>query len=203
VDRIGRPVLINRHYNLDANKLYECTTNERILKAHIRYLEKMMHYRLPACSAAKGEYVGQILLVLDCEGYPYLQFHRISSLIQKITRFSSDYYPETLGKIIIINAPWFFAKVWKLCEHFFDAGTQDKISIYGTDYYADCKQRSITLVQRDISPDNLPDFFGGFCKCDGAGGCEVSDVGPWKNQVLEKYNFKTRDSAVTLDVADA
>ena len=40
-DRQGRPVLVNRHYNLDANKLYDCTTDERILKAHIRELEKV------------------------------------------------------------------------------------------------------------------------------------------------------------------
>ena len=98
---------------------------------------------------------------------------------------SSDYYPETLGKIIIINAPWFFAKIWKLVEKFFDAVAREKNSIYGTDYHINRKS-SVTLVQKDIAVENLRDFFGGSCKCEGLG-CEKSDDGPWKKEVLGKY----------------
>ena len=55
-------------------------------------------------------------------------------------------------------------------------------------------------MQKDISIENLPDFFGGSCKCEGLG-CEKSDAGPWKKEVLGKYNFVARDSVVTLESA--
>lgn len=29
-----------------------------------------------------------------------------------------------------------------------------------------------------VSPENLPEEFGGTCKC--PGGCELSDMGPWQ-----------------------
>jgi hypothetical protein len=39
-----------------------------------------------------------------------------------------NYYPERLGKALMINVPYIFLKVWKTMIHpFIDANTRDKV----------------------------------------------------------------------------
>ena len=195
IDKQGRPVLYNLHNRLDANKLFAITTEERLIKSFIREQEKLTRYRFPAASAAAGKRIDQVVLVLDCAGYPYFQFHRIAGIVQTITRISSDYYPESLGKIIIINAPLMFPTIWTIASKFFDEGTREKIQIAGANY--------LPVLEKDIAVENIPDFLqGGQCGC--KEGCEFADKGPWKDfpsQDQELWDFAIRDKQLNRDSA--
>ena len=74
-----------------------------------------------------------------------------------------------MGKFYIINAPWAFHAVWSIIKPWLDEVTVNKIDILGAAY------KEKLLAQ--IPAENLPDFFGGTCKCEG--GCSLSDAGPW------------------------
>lgn len=39
-----------------------------------------------------------------------------------------DYYPERLGKLFIVNAPYIFMAVWKIIYPFIDNNTKKKVS---------------------------------------------------------------------------
>lgn len=80
-----------------------------------------------------------------------------------------DRYPETMGKFYIINAPWAFTTVWAVIKPWLDEVTVKKIEILGSGY-------KDTLLKQ-IPAQNLPKEFGGLCEC--AGGCSLSDAGPW------------------------
>ena len=63
-----------------------------------------------------------------------------------------------------------------LVKPWLDPVTVNKIQILGSDYKK-------TLLEQ-IPPENLPQFLGGTCNCEG--GCQMSDEGPWKEEELRK-----------------
>lgn len=72
------------------------------------------------------------------------------------------------------QAPYLFSTVWSLIKPWLDEATVRKIHILGKNY----KQE----LQQYITPENLPKDLGGTCAC--AGGCSLSDAGPW-NKVAQ------------------
>ena len=49
-------------------RLFQITTEERIVRHYIQEYELMMKLRFPACSAVKGEKVNQGLTIFDMTG---------------------------------------------------------------------------------------------------------------------------------------
>jgi len=54
VDRIGRPIYIERIGILNVPKLFEITTEERMIRHNTQEYEILMKLRYPACSEVKG-----------------------------------------------------------------------------------------------------------------------------------------------------
>ncbi|KAK7369593.1 hypothetical protein VNO80_11635 [Phaseolus coccineus] len=65
-----------------------------------------------------------------------------------------DYYPERLGKLFIVNAPYIFMKVWKIIYPFIDNKTKKKI------VFVD-KNKVKSALLEDIDESNIPEIFGG------------------------------------------
>ncbi|XP_047156442.1 sec14 cytosolic factor-like [Vigna umbellata] len=65
-----------------------------------------------------------------------------------------DYYPERLGKLFIVNAPYIFMKVWQIIYPFIDNKTKKKI------VFVDKNKVKSTLLE-DIDESNIPEIFGG------------------------------------------
>ena len=57
VDNLGRPVYIERFGLLNVPRLFEITTEERMVRHYIQEYEILMKLKFPACSAVKGEKV--------------------------------------------------------------------------------------------------------------------------------------------------
>lgn len=74
-----------------------------------------------------------------------------------------------MGQMYIVNAPMLFTGVWAVVKGFLDEKTRNKIHIKGSKY----QNELLELVEAE----NLPDFLGGKCKCEG--GCLNVQPGPW------------------------
>ncbi|KAF7327484.1 CRAL-TRIO domain-containing protein [Mycena kentingensis (nom. inval.)] len=169
MDREGRPVYVERLGQLDLKVLYAVTTPERQLKRLVFEYEKFLMDRLPACSSAVGHPVETSCTILDLKGASISNFYRVKDYVMQASSIGQNYYPESMGKFFIINAPWSFTAVWAVIKPWLDEVTVKKIEILGSGY----KDRLLA----QIDADNLPKEFGGNCAC--AGGCSLSDVGPW------------------------
>ncbi|KAJ3048770.1 cytosolic factor, phosphatidylinositol/phosphatidylcholine transfer protein [Rhizophlyctis rosea] len=176
-DKLGRPIYIEQLGNVDPKQLFQVTTADRMLKNHVYGYEKLVHYRLPACSKKFNTHIEQSCTILDLKGVYLSSFNSVYGMVKQVSSIAQNYYPEMLGKMYIINAPMLFTATWSMVKMLLDEVTVSKINILGGSYK--------NKLLETIDEKDLPKFLGG--KCDCPGGCDVSDVGPWNDGSVEGY----------------
>jgi len=168
-DKNGRPVYIEHLGKINLPAMQKITTNQRMLENLVVEYEKVTDPRLPACSRKAGYLLETCCSILDAKGVSLTSAPSVYGYLQMASGISQNYYPERLGKLYIINAPWGFSGVFSVVKRFLDPVTVAKIHVLGSGY-----QREL-LDQ--IPAENLPKALGGECDCEG--GCMFSDLGPW------------------------
>lgn len=148
------------------------TTDERMLSNLVVEYEKMSDPRLPACSRKSGHLLETSCSIMDLKGVGLGLMSSAYGYLQQASAISQNYYPERLGKLYVINAPWGFSSVFNVVKKFLDPVTVAKIHVLGSGYQKD--------LLSQIPKENLPKAFGGDCECSGPGGCQLSDQGPCK-----------------------
>jgi hypothetical protein len=149
--------------------MYKITTAERMLNNLAVEYERLADPRLPACSRKSNKLLETCCTIMDLKGVTLTKVPQVYSYVRQASTISQNYYPERLGKLYLINAPWGFSTVWSVVKGWLDPVTVKKIHILGSGYQ--------TELFKQVDPENLPKAFGGKCEC--AGGCEDSDDGPW------------------------
>lgn len=166
-DKAGRPIYIERLELVDCKKLFEITTQERLLTRYIREYEKLLGYRFAACSVKENRRVEQGTTIIDLKGVPLSQFNQVRKLVGSVSSIAQNYYPETMGRMFIINAPTLFTAIWAIVRQMLDEATVAKISVLGSGY-----KKELLEV---IAPENLQVAFGGTCTL------PPGDLGPWND----------------------
>lgn len=172
----GRPVYIEQMGNIDLNAMYKITTSERMLQNLAVEYEKMADPRLPACSRKAGTLLETCCTIMDLKGVGIGKVPSVYAYVKQASGMSQNYYPERLGKLYLINAPWGFSTVFGVVKGWLDPITVEKIHVLGSGY-----QKEL-LAQ--VPKENLPKVFGGTCEC--KGGCALSDEGPWTDPAWAK-----------------
>jgi CRAL/TRIO domain len=151
--------------------MYKITTAERMLQNLVTEYEKLADPRLPACCRKAGKLLETCCTIMDLKGVGVSKVSSVYSYVKSASAISQNYYPERLGRLYLINAPWGFSGAFNFVKSFLDPVTVQKIHILGASYHAEL------LAQ--VPKENLPNQFGGDCEC--AGGCALSDAGPWQD----------------------
>lgn len=64
----GRPIYIQHLGQVNIKKIYDITTEERMLKFHVQEYERCIQYIMPACSKVAGRHIEQTFAILDVKG---------------------------------------------------------------------------------------------------------------------------------------
>ncbi|KAK6218878.1 Sec14 cytosolic factor [Colletotrichum tabaci] len=185
-DKDGRPLYIEHLGGINLTAMRSITTDERMLDNLAVEYEKCADPRFPACSRQAGKLVETCCTIMDMKGVSLGKASQVYDYINKASVILQNYYPERLGKLYIINAPWGFSTVWSFVKGWLDPVTVNKIHILGGGY-----QKEL-LAQ--IPADNLPVEFGGKCVC--AEGCQNSDAGPWRDPQWKQDAWWERKDAI-------
>jgi len=170
-DKDGRPIYIERLEKVDIPAMHKITTQERMLKNLVSEYEKLADPRLPACSRKSGKLHETCCTIMDLKGIGISIASSVYPYIKAASPISQNYYPERLGKLYVINAPWGFSGAFSMIKSFLDPITVEKIHVLGYDYQKE--------LLKHIDAENLPAEVGGKCNC--PGGCQFSDAGPWQD----------------------
>ncbi|RDL32537.1 Uncharacterized protein BP5553_08993 [Venustampulla echinocandica] len=168
-DKDGRPVYIEQLGNIDLTAMYKITTAERMLQNLAVEYEKLADPRLPACSRKAGFLLETCCSIMDLKGVGLGKVSSVYSYIKQASAMSQNYYPERLGRMYLINAPWGFSTVFSIVKGWLDPITVEKIHVLGGGYQKELLEQ--------VPAENLPKIFGGTCDC--PGGCALGDKGPW------------------------
>lgn len=170
-DKDGRPVYIETLGSINMTEMRKITTEDRMLLNLAVEYERVADPRLPACSHQAGYLLETCCTIMDLKGVGITTAPQAMGYLQNASKISQNNYPERLGKLYIINAPWGFSTVWSVIKGFLDPVTVDKIHVLGSGYKSE--------LLKQVPAENLPKAFGGSCEC--AGGCSNSDAGPWQD----------------------
>mmetsp|Transcript_7329 Transcript_7329/g.13568 ORF Transcript_7329/g.13568 Transcript_7329/m.13568 type:complete len:313 (+) Transcript_7329:170-1108(+) len=169
-DLQGRPVYIERLGQLELSRLFEITTDQRMMRYFVREYERLLKIIFPACSKVKGSKVEQSFTILDLSGASMRLLSKSTfNFIKLASTTAQDYYPEILGRMFIVNAPMLFSGAWSTIKGFLDEKTRNKISIVGSKF--------APQLLEHIDASCLPVFLGGTCDC--PNGCLNTNPGPW------------------------
>eukprot|EP01111_Echinosteliopsis_oligospora_P007416 TRINITY_DN2239_c0_g1_i1.p1 TRINITY_DN2239_c0_g1~~TRINITY_DN2239_c0_g1_i1.p1 ORF type:complete len:326 (-),score=81.68 TRINITY_DN2239_c0_g1_i1:32-934(-) len=160
-DKLGRPIFIEKTGQIDVKHMKsKGYTIDDLVRAHINQQEYMA---LLAAEASKhdGKDIEQTLFICDLQGGGV--FRHLNGQAQEffsaLAKLAQNYYPERLGKMIVVNCPRGFPMAWAFIKPFLDVKTQNKISVANS-------SASFKTLSEFIDPDYIPKIWGGNCDCE-------------------------------------
>lgn len=157
-DLSGRPVMYKQYSLIDATTLMRKTDLEQLLKYHVWEQEVCM--RLCKEQSLKTGYIVETTTtILDLKDMRLAQVNKdFLAFVKAIAAVDSKYYPETLGKMFVINAPSAFPFVWRMVKLWLDADVASKIQVMSG------PREWLPVLSECIGLENIPSNYGGKAK---------------------------------------
>jgi len=167
-DRLGRPVLFEHTGGMVPNAIMQMTTKRFMVNYHWWTMEtvldekfkealkiKMAKEGITDPSEARLDNFGTCA-VLDMKGFGMIHVcQKMMDQCKTLVGIDNICYPEMLGKMLVINAPWLVLQTWNIVKGWLDIRTQEKITILGSG------PDMISKLLEVIPPETLPLEYGG------------------------------------------
>ncbi|PYI01418.1 CRAL/TRIO domain-containing protein [Aspergillus sclerotiicarbonarius CBS 121057] len=135
------------------------SVNPAMIQRAAIHFDTVTRFVLPLCSALRDRPdpetpITKAVYILDASSLGIKQSWDLRDVIRDISSLLTTCYPETIDKIFVGNAPFYFPKIWAFLKNFVDPVTAEKLVITrSADAYA------TMLTQMDH--DEIPSPFGG------------------------------------------
>jgi hypothetical protein len=156
-DKTGRPVMYKQYDKFLAGAIKRLTgdTFDNVMKYHI--WEQEVSAELCKRQSLKNQAIIETITgVIDIRDMKMAQItQNFLKMVKIMAEVDQKRYPETLGKIFIINAPSAFGTVWAMVKGWVDPVTRERIQVLnGPEEYE-------PLLKEWIGEENLPANYGG------------------------------------------
>lgn len=134
------------------------STPQRLLRLFALY-ENLTRFAQPLCTemtdrAHSNTPITLSTNIVDVSQVSLRMFWNLKAHMQAASTLATAHYPETLDRIFIIGAPYFFSTVWGWIKRWFDPITVSKIFILSP---SEVKP----TLEEFIEPRNIPKQYGG------------------------------------------
>lgn len=151
-DLEGRPVQIKLVGRIDTKKLLSSFQEEEFLRYHIYGME-YSSLLLDQLSKERKSMV-RTVLIFDLAGLNMSHVRGSAmDLLRKALKITQDYYPESMHRCYILNAPKVFSMFWQVIKPLLAERTVRKVQVLGSSYQAD--------LLSTIPAESLPVSLGG------------------------------------------
>ena len=180
IDKKGRPIIINQLGNFKPELFLEKFKFEDLEDFLIKMYEQLFYIVFPICSKIANKKIDKVFVIMDLKGVQLKKIFNsdFRGVLKKLTKATSAYFPETLGKVFILNAPFYFRFIWKIVQYWIDEKTRTRFEIFSGNGEKALKEM---IDERD-----LPVFLGGKCEE------KLQDEpGPWNDYIIEAEKNKS------------
>ena len=185
-DKQGRPMYFERNGYLKIDQFTKVISQERIEAYSIQKYERLINIILPGCSQAAGKRIEQTCFIVDLKNFKSSKMtSKTWDLVKLMSKIGSNYYPETLGVMFIVNAPVIFYGIWNVAKYFLEEETRQKIHILGSKYHKE--------LLEFVNIEDLPDFLGGKATSEDYGDNFTNEQGPWVRSPVKTPSFSQID----------
>lgn len=154
-DKMNRPILFEHSGAINPASLTQMTQMESLVKYHWWTCEHVLNKCFDEASK-RGELIVSTFVILDMSGLGMQHVsQRLLDHVKNLVQIDNVCYPELLGKMLIINAPWLAVSTWGLVKGWLDERTQNKI-----EFVPQGPQTTQRLLEF-IEPHFLPVSYGG------------------------------------------
>lgn len=154
VDKIGRPFYVDKAGFVIIDKLFKVATFEAITSDVIKEYELLLKLRFMACSELYDRQIHNVFCVYDVGGFGMHQWNKRSiDFLRHALGIMTQYYPEILGKLYIVNAPFIFTGIWAIIKGWLDEKIRRKIQILGRNF--------LPQLTEYVDLDQIPTYLGG------------------------------------------
>ncbi|KAL8403589.1 hypothetical protein RB594_008737 [Gaeumannomyces avenae] len=187
-DRRGIPLYHFEIKHLDSKTIanYEKTADDTYSKAHadgqtppkllrlFALYENLTRFVQPLCTEmpdrphAPATPITLSTNIVDVSGVSLRQFWNLKAHMQAASTLATAHYPETLDRIFVIGAPFFFSTVWGWIKRWFDPNTVSKIFIL-------TPAEVLPVLSSFIDPKDIPKQYGGELEF---GWCDAPNLDP-------------------------
>mmetsp|Transcript_19567 Transcript_19567/g.29707 ORF Transcript_19567/g.29707 Transcript_19567/m.29707 type:complete len:440 (-) Transcript_19567:258-1577(-) len=190
--KTGAPLFISKPGSLDVDGIECITTLDNILKYHWYAMMHDFKDRLQAKKEKEGDDFTRFecVIVLDLEK---LTMGKLNSRTLRIIKVQSEIdsicFPETLGRMIIVNAPRYFSATWAVIKSWLDPRTTGKVDVISG--RSSWEKKLLEYVDKD----QLPSDYGG--TGDATSKTLINQApGGMVRLVTELLSFRSHDSCV-------
>lgn len=158
-DKTGIPVMVYVLSEIRPEDLSQIAKEDPELTSIFLPAEYVTRFTQRLCTqlphpAGAGSIIDKTVNIIDLSNVGLRKFWGLRTILQTASSMATAHYPETVERIFVVGAPYFFPTIWSLVTRWFDPATTRKI------FVLPASQAKVTLMQY-IEPENLPKRFGG------------------------------------------
>jgi hypothetical protein len=153
-DPKGRLVTVDRLGSIKPSDLLDKFTVEELQLHHAQNQEYVCKMKRKA-NAKSGHRMYKTVSILDLDGIGMgHSSSKFTGPARSVMDIDQWFYPESLQKMYVVNAPWVFKALWAIVRPWLHPITQSKIQVCSSNFLDE-------LAADGIGKDKLPECLGG------------------------------------------
>ena len=155
-DKMGIPLMVYVLSEIRPGDLAQIAKEDPGLSSIFLPAEYVTNFTQRLCNRVQnnGTAINKSVNIVDLSNVGLRKFWNLRSLLQTASSMATAHYPETVERIFVVGAPYFFPTIWNLVTRWFDPATTKKILVLPA-------SEATEMLTRFIAPEHLPKRFGG------------------------------------------